>query len=100
MPVTIHPLGAITQKTEGKELAEMYDMRNSGAIAFTDGLSLLQSTGLLVKALQYVKAFDGVIIQIPIDKSIGHTGLMNEGIITRWAYPDYRILQKSSPKRY
>lgn len=82
LPVTIHPLGAITQKTEGKELAEMYDMRNSGAIAFTDGLSPVQSAGLLVKALQYVKAFDGVIIQIPIDKSIGHTGLMNEGIIS------------------
>ena len=82
LPVTIHPLGAITQKTEGKELAEMYDMRNSGAIAFTDGLSPVQSAGLLVKALQYVKAFDGVIIQIPIDKSIGHTGLMNEGIVS------------------
>lgn len=82
LPVTIHPLGAITQKIEGKELAEMYDMRNSGAIAFTDGLSPVQSAGLLVKALQYVKAFDGVIIQMPIDKSIGHTGLMNEGIVS------------------
>src|SRR5574343_39180 len=46
LPVTIHPQGAITQKTEGKELAEMYDMRNSGAIAFTDGLSPVQSAGL------------------------------------------------------
>ena len=82
LPVFIQPLGAITQKTEGKELAEMYDMRNSGAVAFTDGLSPVQSAGLLVKALQYVKAFDGVIIQMPIDKSIGHTGLMNEGIIS------------------
>jgi dihydroorotase len=33
----IWPLGAITRGLEGKDLAEMYDMRNSGAIAFSDG---------------------------------------------------------------
>ena len=37
----------------------MYDMRASGAIAFSDGLHPVQSAGLLVKALQYVRAFDG-----------------------------------------
>lgn len=88
LPIHIHPIGAITQKTEGKELAEMYDMRNSGAIAFSDGLNPVQSSGLLIKALQYVKAFNGVLIQVPIDKSIGAAGLMNEGIIsTRLGLP-------------
>ncbi|HUR66833.1 MAG TPA: dihydroorotase [Chitinophagaceae bacterium] len=82
LPVNIHPLGAITKNTEGKELAEMYDMRNSGAIAFSDGLNGVQSSGLLVKALQYVKAFDGILIQLPDDKSINPQGLMNEGIIS------------------
>src|SRR5687767_12763451 len=52
LPVAIHPLGAITKNTEGKELAEMYDMKASGAIAFSDGLNGVQSSGLLVKALQ------------------------------------------------
>jgi dihydroorotase len=80
LPVTIHPIGAITRQTEGKELAEMYDMHNSGAMAFSDGTHPVQSAGLLVKALQYVKAFDGVIIQIPDDTSINAHGLMNEGI--------------------
>ena len=37
---------------------------------------------LLVKALQYVKAFDGTIIQIPDDKSIQPHGLMNEGLVS------------------
>jgi dihydroorotase len=82
LQVTIHPIGAITKNTEGKELAEMYDMRASGAIAFSDGLNCVQSSGLLVKALQYVKAFDGIIIQIPDDKSINPHGLMNEGIVS------------------
>jgi len=82
LPVNIHPIGAITKNTEGKELAEMYDMRASGAVAFSDGINSVQSSGLLVKALQYVKAFNGIIIQIPDDKSINPHGLMNEGIIS------------------
>lgn len=88
LPVNIYPIGAISKNTEGKELAEMYDMLASGAIAFSDGLHPVQSAGLLLKALQYVKAFDGVIIQIPDDKSVGANGLMHEGIVsTRLGLP-------------
>ncbi len=88
LAVSIYPLGAITKGTEGKELAEMYDMRNSGAIAFSDGTNPIQSPGIFLKALQYVKAFDGVLIQVPVDKSIGSGGLINEGIIsTRLGLP-------------
>ena len=82
LPVTIYPAGAITKNTEGKELAEMFDMQISGAVAFTDGINSIQSSGLLLKALQYVKAFDGIIIQLPDDKTINPQGLMNEGIIS------------------
>jgi dihydroorotase len=82
LAVTVHPIGAVTKNAEGKELAEMYDMKTSGAIAFGDGLNCIQSAGLLVKALQYVKAFDGMIIQLPDDKSINEHGLMHEGIVS------------------
>jgi len=82
LPVNVHPIGAITKNTEGKELAEMYDMRASGAIAFSDGINSVQSSGLLLKALQYIKTFDGTLIQLPDDKSINPHGLINEGIIS------------------
>jgi dihydroorotase len=82
LPVTIYPAGAVTKNAEGKELAEMYDMRDSGAIAFTDGINSIQSPGILLKALQYVLAFEGTIIQIPDDKTINSQGLINEGIIS------------------
>ncbi len=82
LPVKVRPLGAVTKNGEGKELAEMYDMYSSGAVAFTDGLQPVQSAQILLKALQYVKSFDGVIIQMPVDKSIGAGGLMNEGIVS------------------
>lgn len=88
LPATVHPICAVTKLCEGNELAEMYDMQNSGAVAFTDGTNPVQSSGLMLKALQYVKAFDGVIIQVPIDTAIGKYGLMNEGIVsTRLGLP-------------
>ena len=88
LPVTVNPLGAVTKSCEGHELAEMYDMQNSGAIAFSDGINPVQSSGLMLKALQYVKAFNGVIIQVPVDIAIGKYGLINEGIIsTRLGLP-------------
>ena len=88
LPVNLYPIGAISKGLEGKELSEMYDMAASGAIAFSDGKAPLQSAGLLLKALQYVKANDGVLIQLPFDNTIGTFGLINEGITsTRLGLP-------------
>lgn len=88
LPVNLHPIGAITKNAEGQELAEMYDMHRSGAVAFSDGLNSIQSAGLLYKALQYLKAIDKTIIQLPDDRTINPGGLMNEGIIsTRLGLP-------------
>lgn len=93
LPVNIHPLGAVSKNAEGKDLAEMYDMFASGAIAFSDGIKPVQSSGVLLKALQYVKAFEGVVIQLPDDKTIGTYGLMNEGIIsTRLGLPGKPVI--------
>lgn len=91
--INIHPVGAISKKTEGKDLSEMYDMRLSGAIAFSDGIKPVQNSGLILKALQYVKSFDGTIIQIPDDSSIGTNGLMNEGLVsTQMGLPGKPVL--------
>ncbi|MGN6421311.1 MAG: dihydroorotase [Pseudobacter sp.] len=88
LPSNIHPIGAISRGAEGKELAEMYDMRSAGAQAFSDGLYPVQSAGVLLKALQYVKAFDGIVIQIPDDRSVGSNGLVHEGVVsTRLGLP-------------
>ncbi len=81
-PVNLHPIGAVTKGTEGKELAELYDMHASGAVAFSDGTKSIQSAGLLLKALQYIKAIQAPLIQIPDDHSIQGHGLMNEGVIS------------------
>lgn len=86
--IDVFPIGSISKRTEGKNLAEMYDMFDNGAIAFSDGNDPVQSSGLLVKALQYIKTFDGTIIQLPVDKSLASFGLVNEGIFsTRMGLP-------------
>jgi dihydroorotase len=88
LPVQILPIGAITKKAEGKELSEMYDMHKTGAIAFSDGINPVQSSGILQKALEYVLVMEGTIIQMPDDRSIGSSGLINEGIVsTRLGLP-------------
>jgi dihydroorotase len=96
LPAQVIPYGAITKNTEGKELAEMYDMRQSGAIAFTDGLRPLQNSQVMLKALQYVKAFDGLLVQVPDEESLSKHGLINEGIVsTRLGLPGKPILAET-----
>ena len=82
LPVNLHPIGAVSKNAEGKELSEMYDMQNSGAVAFGDGTCSIQSSGILLKALQYLKAIDKTLIQLPDDRSISASGLMNEGVVS------------------
>lgn len=77
-PVGIHVLGAVSQNIEGKNLAEMLEMYHAGAIAFSDGWKPIQNAGLMQKALEYVKAFDGTVVQIPVLADLSD-GLMNEG---------------------
>jgi dihydroorotase len=82
LPVNILPISAATRNAEGKELSEMYDMHASGAVAFSDGTSSIQSSGVMLKALQYIKAIDKTLIQLPNDKTLSAAGLMHEGVIS------------------
>lgn len=81
-PVQLHAIGAVSKNTDGKELAEMHEMHAAGAIAFSDGNKSIQSAGLLIKALQYLSAFGGTLIQIPDDQSVAPHGLMHEGVVS------------------
>ncbi len=86
--VNIHPIATISLNAEGKQLAEMYDMSASGAVAFSDGLMPILDPGMLFKALQYVLPIEGTIIQLPYDDRFVPHALMNEGIAsTRFGLP-------------
>lgn len=82
LPVKLHIIGALSKAIEGKELAEMLDMHHAGAIAFSDGWTPLQDAMMMLKAMEYVKAFNGIIIQIPVLESLSRGGLMNESPVS------------------
>lgn len=82
LPAELLPMGSISKNVEGKELAEMYDMYNSGATVFSDGLKPIQNPNLMIKALLYALANETLIIQIPDETNISSHGLINEGIIS------------------
>ena len=80
--VKIIPYGAVTKNREGKELTEMYDMRNAGAAAFTDADDAIADAGIMLRSLLYVKPFNGVIINIPNDHKIIGNAAVNEGLMS------------------
>jgi len=82
LPVHCYPIGAVSQSCEGKDLAELFDMHAAGAVAFSDGKRSVQDASLLLRALQYAKAFDGLIINVPHHKTIAAGGQMNEGVMS------------------
>ncbi|HEY4326070.1 MAG TPA: dihydroorotase [Mucilaginibacter sp.] len=80
--VDVYPLGTISHKREGKDLAEMYDMYLSGAKAFTDGNRPVQDAGLMERALLYTQGFDGLVFSYPEDTAIAGKAKVNEGEIS------------------
>src|SRR5690606_34206657 len=74
--------GAISIDCAGKDITEMYDMHHAGAVAFSDGQKTVQNSGLMMRALQYVKAFDGLVMNHPQDNGLATEGQMHEGLIS------------------
>lgn len=76
--VDVYPIGAISMNLEGKELAELYDMQQAGAIAFSDGEKPIKDDGFMSRALQYAKGFNGLLMVYPENRSIAGKAQVNE----------------------
>lgn len=77
--VDVYPLGTISHKRDGKDMAEMYDMFLSGAKAFTDGNHPVQDAGLMERSLLYTKGFGALIMSYPEDTAIAGKAKVHEG---------------------
>jgi len=77
--VDVYPFGTITLDGKGKDLAEMHDMKLSGAAGFSDYKNTIKDSGVLMRALQYANNVNSFIITHCSDESISHGGQMNEG---------------------
>jgi dihydroorotase len=78
----LYPIGALSKESTGKDMAELYDMKKAGAIAFGDYNKSLDNANLLKIALQYVQDFDGLIVAFSQDENIKGNGVANEGIVS------------------
>ncbi|NLK39139.1 MAG: dihydroorotase [Clostridiales bacterium] len=77
--VKVLPIGAITKSLQGKELAEIGDMKNAGAVAISDDGRPVMSASLMKKAMLYASGFDMPVISHCEDLDLAEGGSMNEG---------------------
>jgi dihydroorotase len=78
----LFPIGSLTKKAEGTEMAELYDMQQAGAVAFGDYKRAVKNPILLKVSLQYAQAFDGLLMSFPQEELIANKGIANESETT------------------
>lgn len=76
----LYPIAALTKKSDGKEMAELYDMQQSGAVAFGDYNKPIENDNLMKVILLYAQNFDGLVLSFPKNNSIAGEGIANEGV--------------------
>jgi dihydroorotase len=79
---SIYPLGALSISSKSVSMAELFDMRNAGAVGFYDFKKPVKSSNLLKTSLLYSQSFDSLIMSFPLDESIAKNGIINEGVIS------------------
>ena len=77
--VNVEIIGAVTKEQAGAELAEMGDMIDAGAVAFSDDGHFDSNAKVLLNAYDYLHTFDKVIINHEEEPTLVEDGVMNEG---------------------
>ena len=77
-----YPIGAISKGINGKDLAELIDMHQSGAIAFSDGHEPIESDKLIQLSMEYSNAIHTLIINMPYSSSFLTDPQMHEGEVS------------------
>jgi dihydroorotase len=78
----VFPVGAITKGSEGKELAEIGDLRRAGCVAISDDGQPVMNSMVMRRAMEYALAFDLPVIDHCEDLHLSEGGCMNEGIVS------------------
>lgn len=76
----IYPIAALTAQSKGVDMAELYDMQQSGAIAFGDYKKPIANDNLMKVSLLYAQNFNGLVLSFPKNKAIAGEGIAHEGI--------------------
>ncbi len=76
----VYPLGALTQRLEGKTLTEMAELREAGCVAFTQANVPIMDTQALLRALEYAATFGFAVWLRPQDFHLGR-GVAHDGAV-------------------
>ncbi len=91
--VDVHPIGAVTKKREGKELAFLGEMAEAGVVGFSDDGVAVSTSHLLKYAFEYSSMFNLPIVEHCEDSSLTVDGVMNEGFnSTKFGLPPHPSL--------
>lgn len=82
LPIELLPLGTLSTRAEGLQLAELHQMLSSGAVGFFDAYAPTERAQLLQLALQYTQDWDVPILSVPFDRSFSPHGMVNESPFT------------------
>jgi dihydroorotase len=80
--VNLHPIGAITKGLKGKELTEMAELKEAGAVGVSDDGVCVMSSQVMRRALEYAKNFDLPVIQHAEDHDLTEGADMHEGPVS------------------
>ncbi|MCA1925465.1 MAG: dihydroorotase [Thiobacillus sp.] len=77
----VYPIGALTQKLDGKLLTEMAELREAGCVAFTQADAPLTDTQVLLRAMEYAATFGFSLWLRPQDVFLARGGIAHDGAI-------------------
>tara|TARA_B100000575_G_scaffold266115_1_gene243189 strand:+ start:4812 stop:6074 length:1263 start_codon:yes stop_codon:yes gene_type:complete len=78
----IYPIANLTNKSNGSDLASLYDMKLAGAVAFGDYKRSITDSSILKIALEYTKTFGGRVVSFCQDEFLSKEGVINESIVS------------------
>jgi dihydroorotase len=78
----VYPIGAITKGSEGKELAEIGELRDAGCVAISDDGRPVMNSEVMRRAMEYALAFDLPVVDHCEDFDLAKGGCMNEGLVS------------------
>lgn len=79
---TIHVQAAVTKNMEGGDLTEMLDLHHNGVNIYGEGLMPLSHSDRMMKALQYLQKFQGILFDHSYDPLVAIFGHMHEGLVS------------------
>jgi dihydroorotase len=77
--INVLPIAAVTKGLRGEELTDMADLKEAGAVAFSDDGHPIENSLVMRRALEYSRLLDALIIDHCEDRNLSAGGIMHEG---------------------